>query len=118
MNMDDMIEEEMRINMGECFNAARKAGHSIELAENCEEGNLECPDCPWQGQTEPKKGWKITPSFDLPDQEFELREDTDFLYLYQGFELISVYSIVAYTSTEQIKNDVLDACDYFKGGNK
>ena len=112
MNMDDMIEEEMRINMGECFNAARKAGHNIELAENCEEGNLECPDCPWQGQTEPKKGWKITPSFDLPDQEFELREDTDFLYLYQGFELISVYSRVAYTSTKQLKSQVLVDCDH------
>ena len=48
MEMDEMIEEQMRINMGACFNAARLAGHTIESAENCEEGCLECPECPWK----------------------------------------------------------------------
>jgi hypothetical protein len=31
-----------------CYEAARLAGHSSEEADNCDDGSLNCPDCPWK----------------------------------------------------------------------
>jgi hypothetical protein len=39
-----MIDEE---NWGACFNAARAAGYSMAQAEECDDGSLGCPACPW-----------------------------------------------------------------------
>jgi len=84
-----------------------------EVTEIIEDGCLECQGCLQQKQEigAEKEGWKITPSFDLPEG-FELREDEDFLYLYQGHELVAVYSSIAYTSTEEIRTRILIDCRY------
>ena len=31
----------------ECFAAASKAGHTLPQAEDCDDGDLNCPDCPF-----------------------------------------------------------------------
>ena len=38
-----------------------------------------------------KLGWKAEPATPLPDG-FELREDVDFVYLYEGDELLAKFS--------------------------
>ncbi len=41
-------------NWGACFEAARKAGYTQEQAENCEDGALQCPTCPWKPREVPR----------------------------------------------------------------
>lgn len=43
-----------------------------------------------------KRGWKIEPTFNLPDG-FELREEDHFLYLYKGDAFIASFSAVGAT---------------------
>lgn len=38
-----------------------------------------------------KKGWKVTPIKNLPDG-FEIREDSGFMYLYVGDDLVSTFT--------------------------
>ena len=32
---------------GRCYEAAEKDGYSADEAEECDEGSLNCSDCPW-----------------------------------------------------------------------
>lgn len=53
MDMSDFgwsqqIREQEAAYYGACFEAAEKTGLSIEQAEECDEGSLGCPDCPWK----------------------------------------------------------------------
>lgn len=42
------IREQEEAYYGACFEAAKKIGLSIEQAEECNEGCLGRPDCPWK----------------------------------------------------------------------
>ena len=40
------MEEEM--NEGACIAAAKERGYTGEQAEKCDDGNLNCKNCPWR----------------------------------------------------------------------
>ena len=33
-----------------CIETAIKNGHTREEADNCDDGSVGCPDCPWKGE--------------------------------------------------------------------
>ncbi len=45
------IADQMTADEDACFRAALAAGYTINMAESCCAGQLNCEDCPWQ----PKK---------------------------------------------------------------
>jgi len=47
---EHQIEYEMRINLHACIGVAEEEGHNKEQAENCNEGDLDCKNCPWGGK--------------------------------------------------------------------
>jgi len=41
-------EEQMEANaFNACYNTAIKNGHTKEEADNCDDGSVNCPDCPF-----------------------------------------------------------------------
>lgn len=42
-------------DMAMCYEAASKYGLTQDKADTCEDGNRECPDCPWKGFEEEEK---------------------------------------------------------------
>jgi hypothetical protein len=40
--------DEESANEAACFGTAQEAGFSIEQAENCDDGDVGCPNCPWK----------------------------------------------------------------------
>lgn len=44
---DRYFQDQEASNMGACYHAAAK--HGVEdQAEDCDNGNLSCPECPWR----------------------------------------------------------------------
>lgn len=46
LSPDEQAEEDA--NVRACEEAAQKAGYPFWLAEECEDGELNCPTCPWK----------------------------------------------------------------------
>lgn len=48
MGWSSYIRAEEERNAGACIEAAEKDGYTPEQAEECDDGNLKCKDCPWK----------------------------------------------------------------------
>lgn len=44
----NQLEEQEMYAWKDCVEAAQAAGHSVEEAENCDDGEWKCPNCPWK----------------------------------------------------------------------
>jgi hypothetical protein len=65
------FEAEEDRNTGRCYAAAHKHGLTQEQADNCDDGNNQCPECPWPAtQTE-------TPTFYITDNPDDYDVDMD-----------------------------------------
>ena len=45
------IEEQEASGWRACIEAAQKDGHTQEQAENCDDGEHHCSECPWGNET-------------------------------------------------------------------
>ena len=50
---DDSIDREEESGDCACKEAAASMGYDSEMAEECDNGVLECDECPWRGQRTP-----------------------------------------------------------------
>jgi len=42
------IADQEEAHWGACFEAAEKHGMTPDEAEDCDDGDKECPECPWR----------------------------------------------------------------------
>jgi len=42
------IRSEEAVAEAACYGTAAKNGHAREVADECDDGSVGCPDCPWQ----------------------------------------------------------------------
>lgn len=47
MDYEHLIAQHEAANTNACRECAVKNGHTIDEADNCDDGNVGCPDCPW-----------------------------------------------------------------------
>lgn len=45
---DDGCQEQEDNNWRACYAAASRAGYSLDEADKCHDGDLQCPSCPWR----------------------------------------------------------------------
>ena len=45
---------------GACHECALKNGHTVSEADNCDDGSMGCPDCPWKPSKDGEKDEKTT----------------------------------------------------------
>jgi hypothetical protein len=48
MSYSDWEAMEERANWGACYEAADRAGYTNDEAESCDDGDRQCPGCPWR----------------------------------------------------------------------
>lgn len=45
---DDGCQEQEDANWRACHEAASQVGYTVKEVEECDDGNLMCPGCPWR----------------------------------------------------------------------
>jgi hypothetical protein len=64
-----------------CNSTAVENGHMVEEAENCDDGNLNCPDCPFTPEGREKRKEKVIKYQEIKEEDKEEIYEDDYDYM-------------------------------------